>query len=192
MKIWQNFKEVQSELHYIWVFENIIVCSEKPLEIYFSNNRLHNEMGPSVLYKDGYCLYNLNGVPVPGWVVKTNQEDMDSKKILQISNVEQRREAIRKMGYTLFFEQLKAKQIDKKSIWINDYHKVNGEKTGREIGYELLECDIGLSKKAKVLKMKNPSVEGIYHYECVPFECKTIDDAFYFRNGERMLAEYLS
>ena len=115
-----------------------------------------------------------------------------SKKILKEKNIEVRREAIKKIGNTLFFEQLKAKVIDEKNIYVEDNQSVNENKIGLKINYQLCEFDGGLPQKIKVLKMKNPSVEGIYHYECVPFECNTVDGALEFRNGERCLPVYLS
>ena len=42
-------------------FEDVCILQEKPIEIHMENGLLHNIFGPSVLYKDGFCVYSLNG-----------------------------------------------------------------------------------------------------------------------------------
>ena len=193
-KLQRKYDVWKKSMEYGMIFplNNICFVSEKPIEININNKVLHADYKPALLYAGGFALWRLNGIPVPEWVIMTKPENMDAKKILEIKNVETRREAIRKMGYSLFFEQLQAEILDTKKIWVDENQKVYKKESGTKIDYQLLACDVGLERKVKVLKMKNPSLEGIYHYETVPFECKTIEDAIEFRNGERCLPLYLS
>jgi hypothetical protein len=125
----------------------------------------------------------------------TKPENMDVKKIMAIKNVEVRREAIRKIGNTLLFEKLDYKILDEKEIYVdNSTRKVylQKNKNRSKIYYALIEADLGLEKKAKLLKMRNPSLKDVWHYEFVKPECKTVMDAIEFRNGSIELPIYLS
>lgn len=132
-----------------WPFENVVIMTEKPIEIHMKNGRLHNEKGPSILYKDGFSVYSLNGVKVPEWVVKTNSEDINPKDILKETNVEIRRELFRKVGAQRVLEKLGA----------NVLHTYKD--------YELVEIDLGNNLKGRWLKMVNQSI-GCIHVEGVP------------------------
>ena len=89
-------------------------------------------------------------------------------------------------------EKLDHTILNKKTIYVDVNQKVNFSKKGRKIEYDLIECDLGLREKAKLLKMRNPSLEDVWHYEFVKPNCRTVMDAMEFRNGKREIPVYLS
>ena len=179
---WKVFKQITTELHYFFVFKDFVFCSEKPKQLNFKGNSLHCETGRAVEYGDTYGLYVLNGVSVPDWMVTKKAEEIDPQEVLKLPNVEQRREGIRKIGIERFAQKLGAKSIDKKEISID----------GVSHPYEVLEINLGQQVgNATYLKMKNPSVEGVYHLECCDPK-RTVDDALEFRNGTKEIPVSIS
>jgi len=126
-----------------------------------------------MLFRDGYCLWCLNGVNVPRWLVETNNSDLDIQKFFEIKNAEVRREFIRKFGV----ERLRkfGKLEDKKG----DYELIDMSKTMLSERY------------SPYLLMKNPTI-GTYHIEGVARECKTVEQAFNWRNQTDEIPEILT
>jgi hypothetical protein len=153
---------------WVWGTEDIAIISETPRVLKIQNGQLHCDNGPAIQYSDGWSLWFLNGVAVPQWLVETKTEDIDPKEILKISNAEQRREFIRKVGIDRICYTLKAEVIDKK-----------GEM------YELLLLDYGDGTKRPYLKMQNPSL-GVWHVEGVPVGTKTVEEAIISRKPPKM------
>ena len=56
------FKNLGDYGHWIWMFTEACVISERPTELHFKDKKLHNSEGPAVLYKDGYAQYYIDGV----------------------------------------------------------------------------------------------------------------------------------
>jgi hypothetical protein len=138
------------------------VATQKPSIIKKNNNGLHCENGPALAYDDGTSeFYYLNGVVMKKEQVMTPAEKMNPKDILAESNVEVRRELIRKMGIDRLVSELPHKVMDKQG------------------NYELLS--VSLSDEvtdARYLKMINPSI-GVFHVEGV--EGDTVKEALAFR-----------
>jgi hypothetical protein len=63
-----------------------------------ASNQPHAEFGPSHRWRDGFEIWHLNGVCVEQWMAESHPEDMDARRVLQIKNVDRRRECIRRMG----------------------------------------------------------------------------------------------
>jgi hypothetical protein len=157
----------------IFFHENICFISERPIEINKSGIKLHADNKPSLLYSDGYCLWNLNGVEVPRQIVETPANQLDPKLILTEKNVEIRREILRKIGLERFLSHTKHKSLDKKEYLIN----------GKIQKYELLEIDLGDNIQAcPALQMEHASLPGVWLIEWVSRQCKTVEDAIKFRN----------
>ena len=156
--------------------ENFCIVCDFPeiLKTIKQGNRyiLHNESGPAIRWRDGFEFYYLNGVKVTKEIVMTPAEKLDPRIILTENNAEVRREIIRKIGAEFICKKLEAKTI---ATGI-DY---NGSSC------ELLKLFINQSELTAI-KLKNPSVEGVYHIEWVDNNCKTIDDALTFRKPEKL------
>lgn len=162
--------ETSKECHWWLPFENRCLASERPIEMHLNNPggniipSLHKDLGPAILYADGFSLYYLNGVEMPQEIVETPADKLDPKIILREKNVEIRREIVRKIGINRICEGLNAKCIDKKE------------------DYELLLLDLGDGRRRPYLKMKNPSIDAEHIEGCHP-DCDTVEKALAWRNS---------
>ena len=105
-------KRISSQCEWWWPFENIVIVSEKPTMVKWDGeNRLHNETGPAVEYADGYSLYSWRGIAIPeNWIADGPPE---SKDIMRIENIEQRRIACEMRGWHNILPDIGAVLIDK-------------------------------------------------------------------------------
>jgi len=146
--------------------DTVYLC-ERPEIVLLENGLLHCDGGPAIKFRDGICLWSLNGVPVPQIIAETSWDKLDAHLILSTSNAEVRREIVRKIGIEKIVKDLNAVVVDKKDE------------------YELLMLDLGDDRKRPYLKMKNPSI-GTYHIEGVHPDCKTVEEALNFRNQNKI------
>lgn len=155
-------------IHWYWPLDQAVVISNRPTELHMRNERLHRDLGPAVLYADGFGVWSLNGVsfsPKEGakWIAPA-PEDLPTDEVLSIRNVEQRAEIIKKIGIDKLFIKLKPKLLDTKD------------------GYELYAVTLYEDFQPRIyVKMQNPSVDEI-HVEAVHPDCKTVDQALAWRN----------
>jgi hypothetical protein len=141
------------------------IVSEKPVALHLNaSGQLHNEVGPAVLYCDGWAIWALNGVRVPQYVVETPSYRLNPQMVLREANAEVRREIVRKVGIERLCEALDATILD---AW--------GD-------YELLNLDLRDGRRRPYLKMKNPSI-GVFHIEGVAPSCRTVQEALVWRNS---------
>lgn len=135
---------------------------------------LHCDGGPAVEYDDGTKVYALNGVMVPEWLAVTPSGKIDAKTFATITNVEIRREFVRKVGVERICSEMGTVVLDK----VGDY--------------ELHEVDLkGTTGKWPYLKMLNPSI-GVWHMECVDRSCSTVRDAIKWRNQSEIKPSMLT
>jgi hypothetical protein len=134
-----------------WPYEEFCFVSERPVETHWDNqNRLHNENGPSVKYKDGYCLHTWHDTNVPShWI--EDRENLDPNEVIKVGNVEQRAAGAAICGWPKMLSVLKSKTID--------------EHPNPEIG-ALIELTLpGLAEPGRFLKARCPRngliVEGV-------------------------------
>lgn len=157
--------EDQLQFGLIYPFDNYCIFTDRFLFVHLKNNQLHCENGPSIAYGDGTQIWSLNGVTVPQWLVETPRHKLDPAEFAKLTNVEVRREFIRKVGVEQICQKLGSVVLDKKG------------------DYELHEIDLkGTTGKWPYLKMLNPSI-GIWHMECVDKSCKTVKQALNWRNN---------
>jgi hypothetical protein len=59
-------KDIVENCGVYWTFEDIVVCTEKPIAIHMNaDKKLHNPNGLALEYKDGFGVFVLNGVRFP-------------------------------------------------------------------------------------------------------------------------------
>ncbi len=150
------------------------MVSDRPSRISLVNNLLHDETRMAIEWRDGWGLSMLNGVRVPEWLATKPARDLDPALLSGIDNAEIRREFVRKVGAERIVAQLSPGAIDKATYRTAD---------GREHPYELHRLDVR-GERWTYLRMLNPSV-GLTHFEGVPNECQTVQQALNFRNGFR-------
>lgn len=166
----------------MWCFDDYCIISEKPILIKINNEKLHCEDGPAIEYADGFSLYSLNGVRVPEKIVMLSADEITADMILKEQNVEIRREIVRKIGTSRLVEITKSEMIDEDSIEID----------GRLEDYELYKVPLGNDRFGRALKMKNPSLKDVYHFEYVANDCETVRDAVVFRNQTKKMPRKLT
>ena len=165
LKKFNIYKDL-SQFELIYPFKNICFISENFIEINRNENKqLHADKKPALKYKDGFCLWRLNGVKVSKELVLMDAKDIDPNIIFKEKNVEIRREIIRKVGIENIFKKIKHEIIEQNEV------------------YELLKIPLGENIEGMYLKMKNPSIDAI-HIEGVPLECDSIEKALAWRNYE--------
>ena len=126
-------------------FNEIVFVSDFPEEINLNKeHQLHNDSGPSLLYRDGYSLYNLNGITVSKEIAETPKDKITREMITKETNADARREIIRKIGNERLLKILDYKVLDKFDE------------------YELINFDIGDGRLRPHLKMICPST-GLLH-----------------------------
>lgn len=141
------------------------------MEAWNSAHRLHAEMEPSVAFADGWAIHSLHGVLVPGWLAMDHPDELDARKILQIQNVDIRREGIRRAGIARIIEQLEPKVLSTQD------------------SYALLAVEMNYGKPWRFLKMVNPSI-GCVHIEAVPRECETVQHAINWRKSQSIKEDW--
>lgn len=144
----------------VYFFEKIIIICDRPEYIGMKNDRLHNEKGKSVQFRDGWGVYNLNGVRVPKWLVETPAEKIDPQLALKETNADVQREIIRKIGAEKMLKASGAKLID----------EADDPNTG--LHYQLQEMVVGNIKR-RYLYFEHASMPGVYYAKPVPIESKT-------------------
>jgi hypothetical protein len=130
-----------------------------------TNGRLHADGRMALEYPDGWGIHALHGVRFndrPEWVIVPS-EKLDAAEAVKITNAEQRREVIRKIGVERLLAHLPHRELNK----VGDY--------------TLLSLNLGDgATDARYLRMLNPSI-GVWHLEGVHPSCATVQEAINWR-----------
>ena len=154
------------ELGVFYPLDNVLIVGSKPSVLTLNSvGQLHNDQSAAIEYADGYKLFFLNGIAMDPEQVLTSSENMSPESVLMESNVDKRRELIRKIGIERMLSKLPNRSLDKRD------------------NYELLSVTLSEEvKDARYLRMINPSI-GIWHLEGVDPSCKTIEESLNWRNS---------
>ena len=153
-------------------YPKIAFVSMRPNLISFDDqDRLHNETGPAIRFRDGYSLYAIHGVRLPFAHIVEAPEKITLAEIREEINAEVRRVMITRMGLDKYFQQSEAKLIDESAdpgqldgAWHSGldfeaqcaYLKGHPDKALRL--YELSEDAFG--GKVRMLHVRNGTPEG--------------------------------
>jgi len=165
-------------------YSTVCFLQDRPAKIHLVDGRLHCDGGPSISYRDGFCVYSLNGVRVPDWLAIQRSGEIDPTRITEIKNAEIRREFVRKVGLERIRHKLEAELLDEKKVVLQTLYDDAWECT-----YRLEELHFGEGVRRRVLIMPNASLEGVTHVEYVPMECDTVEQAMNFRIGRQEKAD---
>ena len=197
------WKQEGENLHWWFPYENIVLISERPIRLSVNTTgQLHDESKKAIEYNDGWGFYYLNGIKMEEAHVTTESKKLDPVECLKESNVDVRRELIRKIGVELMLNKLPHKILDKKTVKLaaipeQVLYNVDNTLSGniipatpeRIIEYELLSIDFpGLLTDCRYLKMLNPSIQT-FHIEGVEKTCNTVQDAINWRAGDMINSE---
>lgn len=176
-------------------FDKYVVLCGYPLYIKLNEeDQVHYDGGPTVEWEDGCKFWFLNGVQVSQELAETPSHKLDVDTFLKETTIDIKAQFLLKYGIERLVDR--GKLIDS----YKNYDKLNKEWEKSE--YELYDMTAimpvpsieegGIIRKALYLKMKNLSVNGIYHLEGVDSNCQNITDALKFRYGEDQEYETIS
>jgi hypothetical protein len=164
------FHSFISKVGWVWFFKDICFIADRPLEIHKKGIRLHADSKPALVCRDGYCLWYLNGIKVPKWLVMTPAEQIDPQKALDEKNADVQREIIRKIGYDRILKACNAKTIEEWTC----------PKTG--LKYTMRHMQVGAINR-RYLCYEHASMPGIYYAKAVVPEAKNIIQMRAFQTG---------
>lgn len=148
----------------VYPLDDVCIVVKRPTILKMNNRGLHCENGAALSYNGDNEIYALNGVVMDKKYVMTPAKEIDAKDILKETNVEVRRELLRKVGIERMMESLPHKMLEKRG------------------NYELYSIELSPEiKDARYLKMINPSV-GCFHLEGISPEIDSIEKALKWRN----------
>ena len=112
LKRFKIFEDLFQSCWCVWWTDDVVAISDRPLEIQRDDvGRLHNEIGPSVVFRDGWSLHHWHGVLVPSeWI--RDRSSLTPLIALTQENIEQRRAACEILGWAKVLGQLDATLID--------------------------------------------------------------------------------
>lgn len=190
--------EDQLQFGPIYVLDKYCVFSDRMSACSVNaQGQLHCDGGPAVAYADGTNLWRLNGVAVPQWLAELPKDQIDPLKFTELTNVEVRREFLRKMGADTVCKAVGATVLDSDTIQMVGYTVKGAD--GKTVMvpparhyYELLAVDLGETAGTwPWLKMVNPSL-GTTCIECVDQSIKTVREALAWRNQSDTTPVYLT
>ena len=178
-----EYELITKTLHAVLPCEKVCFVIEYPKNISLLNNdldtfKLHKENGLALEYGDGTGFAWLSGVEVPEWIACTPARKLSVKKILAETNVDVRREGLRRVPIARILKDTKAKILD----------QVNNPKKGKHWDYQLYDMDFGDNKKRIFLRMHDVASAG-YPIERVDDSNKTVLEALAWRDDEEIYQE---
>jgi hypothetical protein len=173
-----EYEEITHNIHAILPCENICYVIEYPTVVAIKDNdleafKLHREGGLALEYSDGTGFSWLNGVEVPDYVATTSASKLSVKKLMAETNVDVRREGMRRISIDRLLKDTKAKLLDKEKK----------PKMGKHWDYQLYDMDLGDNKKRVFLRMFDVASKA-YTVERVEDTCTTVAEALAWRDGE--------
>lgn len=174
--------EATAQLGCIYPMKEYTIVSQKPTEIYLSEqNQLHRDGGAALVYagRGDLKVYSLNGVRVPQYVAVTPEEKLDLEYYKTIQNADVKAEFVRKAGIERF------KNLGKLLDTYLNYNEKDQPKWWSS-QYELwdMKAIFDALPTAPYLSMVNPTTK-IFHFEGVSPACHNIPAALKERFGGR-------
>ena len=179
-----NYKHDESlavSCGWVLMLDDFCAISDRPEFINLnSNKQLHSDNDMAIKYRDGWGFYALNGTVVPEYLVKTSKESLTIAQFKNEKNADIRAEFIRKYGIERMVSL--GKELDT----VSD----DDPELFKQSEYTLVDMGAVYGvNSAPFLKMKNLTT-GIYHFEGVSPECKTVKQAIEYRWGGKKISQY--
>jgi hypothetical protein len=98
-----------------------LILSKRP-DMYYEDNRLHNDEGPAIEWADGKKEWYIKGhrLEMYGKEIVTEPEKLTVHMLQSINNEETRRIAIERLGWEKYLNTIEAKVIDKSENWVDN------------------------------------------------------------------------
>lgn len=101
-----------ANVSWVWPLENICVLCDHPKTLAVNpDGNLHNESGPSVEYRDGLKLWDINGITVDEQIVM-RPESQTLKQIIGDTNADRQAIRIERFGWLRFLSESDAEVLD--------------------------------------------------------------------------------
>jgi hypothetical protein len=102
MELLNGWATIARSAFWWYPFEGVCFVCDRPTEIHKDERaRLHNSSGPSVAFSDGWKLYHVHGVEVPGEIIE-RPETITVERVDAERNAEVRRVMIERYGADRF------------------------------------------------------------------------------------------
>jgi hypothetical protein len=108
LKAWSEFTEA---CHWVFPFKNLCILVDSPRRVQLQDGVIHSEDGMAVEYSDGWGIYALEGVRLPGKVVM-EPDKLTLDEIEAEGNAEVRRIMIDRFGPSRYMRETDAKCLD--------------------------------------------------------------------------------
>ncbi len=143
-----------------------VFATERPAQIHLDDQgRLHNESGPSILYRDGWAFYHVHGVAVSMRIVE-RPDTITLEEIEKERNAEVRRIMTERYGVGRYLQETGAELIEFELV------PVDRKRGGRAIPRALLRDKHG----NQYLEGTDGSTSRVY-FMPVPREARTCAEA---------------
>jgi hypothetical protein len=112
---WELFQSLTKYCGWILPLEKVAIVCERPIKLSFdSENRLHAEGEPAIVFADGYSFYSYHGVTLPEEYGELHPSEWQAQWLLEEDNAELRRVLIQAIGYDRICQELQAIELD---VW---------------------------------------------------------------------------
>lgn len=82
-----------------YAYDENTFCVDRPAEIHFNEKgQLHNENGPAIRYADGWKLFSVRGIALPGWIIE--RPELITEEVIAKADNEAVREIMRERMLT--------------------------------------------------------------------------------------------
>ena len=97
-----------------WPYQGVVLLTERPIALHRDRmGRLHNANSLAIEYGDGWGVYAIHGVRVPGKYIETHSSKIDPAEVLKESNAQIRMAVISKIGFAQMLGKLPHKIISR-------------------------------------------------------------------------------
>ena len=94
----------------------IIACERPSVICVDAVQRLHNDTGPAIAFRDGWQIYAVHGVRVPDWIIKS-PDQITTAKIEAEKNTEIQRVMIERFGWDRYVTTAGFELLDQHERW---------------------------------------------------------------------------
>jgi hypothetical protein len=83
-------EKVAKEMMWWWPFDEAVFVCDRPQELHWEGEQLHNETGPALRFRDGWSIYVIDGIRIEPYIIE-NPELITAEKVRAENNIEVRR-----------------------------------------------------------------------------------------------------
>ena len=140
-----DFLKHSQEFHQVYTFDNIAFVSDFPKKINTNDNGdLHDFNKAALIYRDGFAIYQSNGITMKEDYILTPADQITKEMYLKEDNADQKAEIVKKVGRDRMLTLLDPKYKQKLTT------KLGGE-------YDLIDIEFSTGQTFPFLSMKCPS-----------------------------------